>query len=511
MSEVLNNYLDYGYNVDNDIDILDYNLNRDKDRKILERNYIKKLDKVLEDNLEIINSNIELNKLISQDIPKLEYKINTIVEKLKGAILVERNTTSTIYSTLVPITQQYTNKITTTATVKDNVIFGISDTRIEEDDLTILSLNDIFFKNLNIKRINKNKLKDVTISNLTHNTLPFDFTININKTVSTNNLLIIDLKDFAILEIYKNNNLHKEKTLSNYFSIPIDTDTDSITIRSYPTMHKSTDLNINVLGITDLIYQEDTIFETKDIAITESLSKLVLDTCDNTFDENINIDYFISINNKEYEKINTTRSFSNKNNTIQSIISLSKDSELTLLGLQGEKKSEGNIIYILPDNVQNNINFEVDVYLQNINKLELNTLYLLIKEDIYLHKTLITLDNLYLDSKEVFDDIVLIPKGIRLIESASNFNYEYLENILGNENIFSLKLTKPILKRNGYKYVSLNSIDLLNAYNTIDINEIYIKDIKKEIYINTIKLKAILSSIDKKTVPYISRFLIRGI
>lgn len=508
MSDYLENI--YGVDLEN-ISLTDINLNRDKDRKTLESYYKNKLVDI-KDSVEVITkSNNEVKKLIEEDIPRLEFKVNQVVEKLRGAILAERNTTSTIYSTIIPITRQYTNNNTTTATVEDSVIFGISDTKIDEDDITVLTLNNISFKNLNIKKLSNNTLKNLTISNLTHNTLPFEFTINLNNLISNDSAVILDLKDYAIIEIYINNNLYREKSLLNYASIPVNIETQTITIRSYPTIHKSTDLHINVLGLTDLIYQEATVFETKEIGINESLSTLVLDTCDNSSDENVKIDYYLSVNNKEYERINTVQSYSNKNTIIQSLISLSKDSELTLLNLKGTKRAEGDIQYLLPDSVQNNINFEIDVYLPNINKIEKSILYLLVKEDIYLHKSIISDNDVYIDDKIINEDLFLLPKGLRKITNTGYYNYSYLDSIIGNENIFSSKLTKPILKKNDYKYVSLTTIDLLNAFNSTDILDIYIKDVKKEVYVSNIKLKAELISIDKKTVPYISRFLIRGI
>lgn len=508
----MNDYLEKIYKTDlNNVSLSNINLNKDKDRKVLESFYKNKLISIKEDIEVIEKSNNEVKKLIEKDIPKIEFKINEVVEKLRGAILAERNTTSTIYSTIIPINKQYTDNNKTTARVEDSVIFGISDTKIDEDDITVLTLNNISFKNLNIKKLNNNTLKNLTISNLTHNTLPFEFTINLNNLVSNDSAVILDLKDYAIIEIYINNNLYKEKSLVNYSSIPVNIETQTITIRSYPTIHKSTDLHINILGITDLIYQESTVFETKEIGINESLSTFVLDTCDNSSNENVKIDYYLSVNNKEYERINTIHTYSRKNTLIQSLISLSKDSELELIPLKGTKKAEGDIQYLLPDSIQNSVNFEIDVYLPNINKIEKSILYLLVKEDIYLHKSIISNSDVYIDDKIINEDLFLLPKGLRKITNTGSYNYSYLNSIISNENIFSSKITKPILKQNDYKYVSLTTIDLLNAFNTTNILDIYIKDVKKEIYVNTIKLKAELISIDKKTVPYISRFLIRGI
>lgn len=280
----------------NDIDPLSGDLNKEQDRKKIERYLSKKLDSINEDNKAIVKNNTTVTELLAQDIPKLEFKINKLVEKIKGAILVERKTTSTIYSTIIPITTQYTNTETTTATVKENVIFGLSNTKIDYEDINVLNISNIIFKNLNIKKLSGSVLENLTISNLTHNTLPFEFTINLNNLVNSSSEIILDLANYAIIEIYKDNTLYREKELSNYFSIPVDKENDTVTIRSYPTMHKSTDLHINILGITDLIYQDSTIYESKDISIGESLSYLVLDTCDNTLTSDVEIDYSIALN-----------------------------------------------------------------------------------------------------------------------------------------------------------------------------------------------------------------------
>lgn len=511
MTNIKNMYLDVAYNTDSE-DILEYNLNKNADRKKLERYLENKLDKVLND-AEIIKDNNEyIKELLKNDISQLEFKINKVVDKVKGAILVERKTTSTIYSTIIPITEQQTNKEKTTAIIKDGVIFGISDTKIEKEDVNILSINNITFKNLDIKKINKTKLEDFTISNLSHNTLPFEFTVNLSSLLSTTSALIISLKNYALIEVYKDNILEREKELSNYFIIPVDKDNNSITIRSYPTLHKSSDLDINFLGLSEMIYQEESIYESKEISIGDSFSNLVLDTCDNASDSNIDIKYYMSVNNKDYERINTIKSFKNKDNRIQSIIGLSKDSELDLLQINGIKRSEGDIQFILPDETQNYLNEEVTVYLKNKNKIRKNTLWLLIKEDTILFKSYLTTNaQIVVDNKEITKDEILLPKGLIKISLTDNYNYNYLEQVIGEENIFSSMLVKPILKKNDYKYISLTSIDLIEAFNTTNIKEIFIKNLKKEVFVSSLKLKAELNSVDKKTVPYISRILLRGI
>ena len=60
------------------------------------------------------------------------------------------------------------------------MIFGLSNTKIDYEDINVLNISNIIFKNLNIKKLSGVVLENLTISNLTHNTLPFEFTINLN-------------------------------------------------------------------------------------------------------------------------------------------------------------------------------------------------------------------------------------------------------------------------------------------------------------------------------------------
>ena len=492
----------------------------EKDREGVRLNFEEKLSSVITDNkytkknLDLINEQLKLN------VDRLNFKINKAVEKLRGAILVERNTTSTIYSTIIPITKQQTNTINTTATISDNIIFGISNSKIDRETITALHLKNISFKNLNIKSINKTAtdlLEDLVISNKTHNSLPFEFTIDVRGLLKGSTSVILGLKDFAILEVYKNDSLFREKTLSNYYNIPVDLDTQSITIRSYPTMHKSSDLNFDIIGLTEFIYQNSSTYETKQIPINKSLSNIVIDTCDNSIDTNINIEYYISINNKEYERFLPVKKNNSKNvNNLQSIITLSKDSELSLLGFSGVKIKEGDIRYQLPDSLQNFLEYQTWIYVPNLK--EGNTeLFLLIKEDTTIDPRLLNPEAVFFVDDNPQEEKIFLPKGIRKLQiisedSSTTFDYNYLKLIIGENNIYSHKVLKPILKTNeNIKYLSFSTPEILEYFGTTEPKQVFIKDSKKEIVINTIKIKSILSSVDKKTVPYISRILIRGL
>lgn len=497
----------------------------DKDRQGIQLIFEEKLGESIQ-NVKKTKENLDsISNTLTSNIDKLNYKINQAVEKLRGAILVERNTTSTIYSTIIPITTQQTNNTTTTATISDNIIFGISDSTIDYETITPLVLSNISFKNLNIKSLNKKStdvLQNFIMSNKTHNTLPFEFTIDVRGLLRGTTSIILGLKDYAIIEVYKDGGLFKDKALSNYFNIPVEVSTESITLRVYPTIHKSTDLHFDIIGMTEYIYQDSTIYETKQIPVNRALSNIVVDTCDNSNDTNINIDYYISINGKEYEKFLPARKNNVKNvNNLQSIITLSKDSELNLVGFNGSKLKEGDIRYSLPSSLQNFLEYQTYVYIPNLENKNDIEFYLLVKEDITLHKELLTNVNsiFYIDGVEQDTYELFFAKGIRHFkvvnystEEVEPINYEYLSLLIGSENIYSNKVLKPILKTNGdVKYISFSTPEMLEYFNTIEPQEIFIKETKKEVAVNTIKLKTVLGSLDMKTVPYISRILIRGL
>lgn len=490
-------------------------LENETNREFIKTKFINNLSEIKETNKETEEVLETLNEKLDKDYDYLNYKVGKAVEKLRGAILAERNTTSTIYTTIIPITEQETNRQTTTATIKDNIVFGISSSNIDNNLITPLTLRNLTFKNLEIKNLNKTytqSLLNFSVGNKNHNSVPLEFTIDLRGLIKQSSLLVLKLKDIAILEIYINGNLVREKELNNYFNIPIDLDTQSVGIRAYPTLHKSSTLNFDILGITELMYQEESIFETKQIPINRQLTNIVIDTCDNAFINEVDIEYFISLNNNEYERINPANKQSGKyKRNIQSIIALSKDKELSLIKLKGLKRAEGDIRYSLPEELQNFLEYETVIYYPNTNKKLSNSYYFLIKEDLILNKQASNIT--HVDNLVIEDSIVLL-KGIRKItlNNTTSYNYEYIENIVGKDNVFLDLQTVPVYKEvDGNKYISITIPDIINHTSVTDIPNIYIKGIKQQIDLTTIKLKIILKSINQKTTPYISRILLRGI
>lgn len=523
-------FINSAYNVvidDVEINNLDI-INSEKDSKIIENKFLGKLNEILKTNDETKATIENINLNLLKDIERMDFKINKALEKLRGAILAERNTTSTIYSTIMPITEQQKNRETTNAVIIDNIVFGVSDTIIDNSNIKALSLNNIIFKNLEVSSINKSTLdllEDFVISNKTHNSMPFEFTIDLRGILKGSSSIILNLLDYSIIEIYINGNLYKEKTLSNYFNIPVDLNTQSITIRSYPTIHKASKLRFNKIGITNLIYQNETVFETKELSINKDLTYLVLDTCDNSNESTVNIQYELSVNGKAYEKISpVNKNGKNIDINIQSIITLDKDSGINLIPIYGSKFSEGDIRYLLPSFLQNNLEHETLVYFPNNRNIVNKEFFIKVEKDFIINRLALLLNvnnKIYIDGFETVEESILLPKGIRsiLVTDTNNnivpLNYTYLQTIVGKNNIFINKQKIKIFTDfNKNKYISLSIPNLTDSYTEYSVDsvykEVFIPSIKSEIKVDTLKIKATLKSMDMKTVPYISKILIRG-
>lgn len=497
----------YEVDIDRELGLLDTS-KRSSD--IIEYKF-KKPFEGLEDKVNNIYKNIDsINNRLEEDIGYLSNKIEKAVEKLRGAILVERNTTTAIYTTTIPLDTYNTD--TTTATIKDNIVFGISDSKVASELVTPLKRQDVSFKNLVIKNLtNSEELKNIIISDKTTNNTPLEFSIDLRGRVQTTSSIILDLEDLAILEIYIDGNLYKEKTLDSYFNIPININNSSISFRSYPTIHKSSRLRFNVIGITGYTSKDASMYESKPLNINKNLSKIVIDTCDNNTDNNINIEYFISVNDNEYEKLKAVSKNRRKHPfNLQSILTLSKDTDISMEEMFGNKKSEGDIRYYIPDDLQNVINYETTLYTKdNLNYLDM---YIQVVNDITLHKSIIKCNTAYIDEEECKTDLIYLPKGIRRLR-LDTCDEVILKQLLSGIDVFSSILTKTIYKdtTSNKKYISCSTSEMLSIFNSTSPGSFYIKGSKSSIYVNTIKIKAILNSLDNKTIPYIDRVIVRGL
>ena len=121
-----------------------------------------------------------------------------------------------------------------------------------------------------------------------------------------------------------------------------------------------------------------------------------------------------------------------------------------------------------------------------------------------------------MNNREIKTETFTLYKGINKIVVIDNnstiqgLNLTYLNTLIGNENIYINCITKPILTDSeGNKYISLSVPEFSSSFDKV--GTIYFPGLKTKLKVNTIKVKAQLKSLDKKTVPFISRLLVRGI
>lgn len=519
MNKILNKFFEASFGK-SDSDIKDINLNSEKGRKNIELN-IKNL---IQENIEKVSNtenNIKnINQEFDEKIAELQYKINKVVEKVRGAILTERGTSGAIYTTQIPINkQQISNK--TTTKIRDGIAFGVpNDSEEYSGDLSLLTLKNLEFSDLNLRSINK--FKDDTLDNFiiepkTQHNIPIEFKINLTGVIRTDSSLVLDMKTHGIVEVYKNDQLITEKSLLKNIIVPVNINTTSVSIRSYPSIHRTTALSFNKIGYTELIYAEPTYFESKNIDINKEFSQLVIDTCDNSNDPNIEINYHISINDQDWESFSPVMKHTALEK--QSIITIDKSQILTMYESTGIKHSDGDYRFLVPNNLQTNLIYKHDIYLRNNKNLTDKLLTYTVQKDTVLIRQAIILntsDKLYINDRLITNDEIILYKGINKIVAIdsegkiNDLNLEYLNTLLGESNCYVNVITKDLLTdSDGNKYISLSVPEFIDSFDKI--GTVYFPGIKPKHLVNTIKVKAELKSTDKKTVPFISRLLVRGI
>lgn len=464
---------------------------------------------------------VRTKKLISTKLSELEHKISKVAEKVRGAVLAERGTSGAIYTTQIPINKQQTTEDTTTK-IEGGIAFGVpQDSEEYANDLTLFKLKDMQLKSLTRFSINKESndlLEDFIIHPYAQTNDPIEFHITLSGQIRTNSYVVLDPTDHILTEVYINGRLYDTKKLKRTVIIPVDNTTNSVGLRIYPTIHRTQGVLFKKIGFTELIYNEATLLVTKNITINKDLYQLVIDTCDNGADPNINIQYYVSINDKEWEACAPVAKPTALEQ--QSIITVDKDRTLKLYEVKGEKVAEGDYRFTIPNQIQTNTTMKHKVYLRNFNNISDRELTIICMEDIELVKEAIITDTvqdtLYIDGRLQEKSEIFLTKGVHKIftkrgESVGTLNVQYLNTLLGEENIYLNVVEKEILlnTETGLKYVSFTKPELIDSLKGGGMFA-YFPGVKSKKLVSTLKLKAVLQSIDKKTVPYVSRILVRG-
>lgn len=288
-------------------------------------------------------------------------------------------------------------------------------------------------------------------------------------------------------------------------------------------------------------YEKDiSTIETKEIDINKQLSKLSIDTVDNNNVSGVNIEYEIKINDGEYRKIRPVGQ--SKNIDVQSVMDISEKTENKIIEIDNSIKTETGYEYSLLDIPQAFLMTNDTTFLTKMDEWKyqesLYTSYIFNYEDININTGT---KNLYVDGKKLSGNIK-IEKGLRLVGIENKdfkklFNKNLIDSYTVNGNTVSVTLRDGSVE---------NIIDSMYPYNLkllietasdfifaekltegfdykLNRNEntvrVETKNKEGKVYcifnnllstISFVSIKATLKSTDNKTVPKISRIILRG-
>ena len=521
------------------------------------------VDKVT-NRIESINSTLQ-NKLI-----ELRDNIQKCQLNVKEALLGEKKLTGESYTATVPLNKDsITDKTTTTLT--DNIVFGYGfNTNIGSTEK--IPLDGIYMKgeeNTNFTVLNENQIK---LEENYYNS--YQQIKIIIPTLALNGLLCLVLNKVETINILDSKGYELvSKKITNSIKFPITQKESSFSIRIHSNRPRT--LDIKELYITEQVYNTTTTYETLPMNVNENLTYFTVHTCDNYSNKNVNIEYYISINNEEYIPFRPNNKL--KNNYIPSIISVNKNNFRATIKLSKPVLDNGLYKFYTEDLVhsysynrgfswkleedfnsledflesrkehfildKNNNPVKDNTYNENMSV----TLFSYIKEDIEL--VLNNILSITIDDEEVSKNTkgekYIIKKGVRKIEFKKNMWKEFVDlrkyNIYGVEDDYLVVIDKTTGKKiktelyynprediNTSLYLQLYNKDcelylreevlkkkydnkMVEYFYKEDAYPLYVIGEDLTIEVKTIQIKAILNSIDKVTCPFISNMTIRGI
>lgn len=285
--------------------------------------------------------------------------------------------------------------------------------------------------------------------------------------------------------------------------------------------------------------KEDVIFETKSIIVNAALSKIAITTKDNYDSNDVDIKYYISINEKDYEEIRPSGKIKNKD--ISSIVSIENETENKLLKLENSTRINNKFVYDLPLPqpfvMTNNLRIFTNLNLWEY-KEGLYECYIFNYEE----KTINIGNKFIFINGEKHSGAIKIKKGINKIQIPKEFfvnlfNKSLCKKYTINGSIITVTLNngneitindsmypyniKLLIEENSdfvFQEIQekINFNFKLNENNELKIERIdgnkEIYCVYKNLYKNTqnIKLKGILKSKNNKTIPKIERITVRA-
>lgn len=497
----------------------------------------------------------EIKRRIEELSGSLSTKILDTKQLLSTAMLAERQLTGETYTSIPPLTKEYATD-RTDATIRDNIVMGIKQGVLKgEEFINIPSIN-----------ISGEDSTDLTINS---KNFPYILTVeNRIKTYSQIKVVIppivrsgvfnIKFEQPQVISVLNQYSYEiVQKHITKELSIPVDDGIDSIKIR----FHNKNKQQIKILSATytDKIYLDEVVFETKKFNIDETFSQVTVGTCDNYVDQNVDIQYYVSLNGKEYIQFRPTNKIKNlkTSNILPSIVNTDSydlneiikisesvfgdnvfkfkvdDLRISANKLKAFERKLGESFYSMSQHYLKNeniysfithtaqpytlrlnsgqtieVNGEVISATENkvveisrgINEIKISKQ--LWKEPINLIKSrILEINNSYLliedrESKEISK----IDYIFNILQAESNSIY--LQLLQQNVEVYmkEIELKKRISKDTFIEYFYKDNVE-----------PIYLASYQRQVEIKTLQIKAIMKSIDKRTCPFISRIIIRGV
>lgn len=496
----------------------------------------------------------ELRLIIEQLSGSLGERLRESKQLLNSALLADRKLTGETFTSIIPLTYDYVSD-SSTATLKDTIVMGIEkDKVVGEEYISISGINITGEEHTSVKVNSKSFPYYIEMSNKirTYSQVRIDIPPSIRE-----GIFIIEFEESQVISLLDRNNYEiKPKHITKTITVPVNFDTNNFKIRFFNNEYQ----NIKILKATytDKIYINEVIYETKKLAIEENLSQIAIDTCDNYSDPNVEIQYLIRLNNEEYQTLRPLNKFKTDladkflqsivltdNYANNSIVKLKEyiledgvfkfeieDLQLSVNKLRGFSKKLGDNIYSLDKYLNtskyiiNTYNREESIIVLNKNQsiiingefikaeekninIRLDKGFNQIELDENLWKEPIDLSKAWI--KEIKEEeLVIVDRNTEEISIVSFIfntlqsvtNSIYLQLLQSNSEVYveEIELQKKVSRDNIVEYIYKSNPD-----------PIYIAAYSRKKEISSVQIKAILKSKDKRTCPYISRIILKGV
>lgn len=476
----------------------------------------------------------ELNYFLLEKQSKLKNELEEAELKINSALFGDKKFTTETFSLDLPIKEEYfssenisiTNGIITPKRKLSSIL-----NRRNLNLASIVSRRETDFKILDGKLyIDKNQY------------FPYqELEVRLPKEVSSGFLYLTLDKFDKIAVLDKFGRELEDTSITNSITVPISHNTSSIVLRF--TVNKPKVFSVKDLYVAESSFEQTTEIETKNILINQYLKEIGLNTCDNYSDKNINMKYYISINNEDYREIRPLNK--QKNLSINSILSTSTD--LIQENLENSITTDLGSMYLL-DSLDN-----TEFHIQKGFKYKLGVNKGLIqKEKIHLYtKEQVTFIINEDQSFKLNNEQITPNKDNQQITLKPGFNTLEIDPLLWNQTIDLLKykikkvendsvlledvLNGGLLTKQSSDPTKKDSFSLfLQLVDKVEIftdeykpEEVYINNVKyikkespsntfifikyKMRLVETIKIKIQMNTEDPKVPAYISSLTIRGV